>query len=92
MKQSSSWQVNSHSDSQEKPSFMEPECSLLCSHVPPLVPVLIQINPVHIFPPRFPKIFPIILIYTYVFWVVSFLKVFRSTFCMNLPLLYKGVT
>jgi len=35
---------------------MEPKDSLPCSQGAPLVPVLIQVNPVHTFPPYFTKI------------------------------------
>jgi len=47
----------SRSAFQEISLFMEPESSLACSQEPPLFPALRHMNPVHIFPPYFFKIY-----------------------------------
>jgi hypothetical protein len=57
MNQSSSWQTNSHSASQEISCFYGPKKVHYRLHIsPPLVPILSQMRLVHIFPSCFPKI------------------------------------
>jgi hypothetical protein len=57
MYQSPSWQAKSPSASQEIPRLLwNPKFHYRIDNSPPLVTILSQINPVHTFPPYFPKI------------------------------------
>jgi hypothetical protein len=65
----------------KSPTFMEPEGSLLC---PPLVPILSQMHPVHTFPPNFPKIHSnIILPYMPILQLVSYRCSNQNIVCMS---------
>jgi hypothetical protein len=63
MEQSPSWEADSYSASQEIPRLsLNPNVYCRFRKIPPLVPILSQINPVHTIPPPFRKInFNIIL-------------------------------
>jgi len=57
MEQSPSSEANIHSASQEIPRLLRnPNVNYRLHNSPPLVHILSQMNPVHIFPPYFPKI------------------------------------
>jgi len=57
MEQRPSWEADSHSTSQEFPRFLRnPKVHYRLHNSSPLVPILNQMQPVHIFPPYFPKI------------------------------------
>jgi len=57
MEQSTSWEANSLSATQEVPRLIwNPKVHFLVHISPPLVPVLSQMHLVHTFPPYLPKI------------------------------------
>jgi hypothetical protein len=56
MEKSPSWETNSHSASQEIPRLLQgPYIHYRVHKSSPLAPVRRQMNPVHTFPPYFPK-------------------------------------
>jgi hypothetical protein len=56
-KEQSPWEANSHSASQEIPCLLwNPKVHYHVHNSPPEVSVLTQMQPVHTFPPHFPKI------------------------------------
>jgi len=89
IEQSICWEADSHSASREILRLLRN--LKVHYHVhgsPPLVPILIHMYPVDIFPPYFPQLILILSsIYAYVFRMVSFHQDFRPT-CMHLFLPY----
>jgi hypothetical protein len=85
MKQSPSWEANSHSAIQEILCLLwGPNFHYRVHQSPPLVSILSQLHSIHTFPPYLPKIHPnIILQSTPRFSALSSLQIFRPKFCIH---------
>jgi hypothetical protein len=76
MEQSPSWKADSHSASQEIPCLLcNAKFHYRVHNIPPLVPVLSHMNPVHTFPTYFPNNHSNI--------IFASTPVFRPKFCMH---------